>query len=1128
MQEGLVQEVSRLVDTGLAPDLIVITGDIAHSGKKAEYDLARKWIDARLLREVPGVRKQDVLIVPGNHDVDRTRVGAAARSLHGSLVEQRSQPEIAKVLRNRDDRGVMLRRHTAYMRFAAEYGAAARKRGRPSDVPWWSIAIPAKDGRPSVFFAGLCSSWTSHDGDHGKLLLGRWQVNTVFENEPKEVDFKVALIHHPWSFLAEFDSRELQETVFRKVDLVLRGHLHAQRSHTVLDPDNACLELAAGSVYDGSTYANAFQLIELVPGERIARIHYRVWHNEEWIADRNAYRSASDGIAEFPLTHPVPIDRRTASAPPPDPSKFLKRVLSQTETIDIRGLEVGSGQANSLPIDQLYIPLVAVGSRAFGREADDLKETHKKGSHEYEHAAFEDADLREALIHRCLVVVGDPGSGKSTFLRCVALELCRRELGMGVDRIDSEWEHLKDGFPLPISLAELARHFDECRDRREGPKGADAPAWLSHFVGTESAESFEQLDQSFFEERLSQPGTVVLLDGLDEPPDDRLRVRIRKLIERAALAYPECRFIVTTRPAAYQGEVVLQGFEEARIGAISESAIEGFLTSWCYLLCKQDQRKAERHLKELLVPVKQRPEIRRLASNPVMLTALAVVHWNEKRLPEQRADLYESIIKWLSKSRENRPDRPTPDRCVTILQELALAMTDHPDGRQAQVARHWSARAIASSFREVPDESEQIEIADRFLKAEELDSGIIVGRGEHELRFWHLTFQEYLAARAISARESAEIAARLLKTEKLYQQEWREVILLLAGVLHQRGLQPVDGLFAGILDQLGEKPSLVAKARCAALLSAILSDLSPIGYRPGDARYDKILQDVLAVFDRKRSKGMPIEDAIAAAEAIGQAGDPRFANPNSPDLWVTVPAGEFIMGAQSTSESKPNYDSKARSFEGPPHTVRHGEYRIGRYPVTVSQFLAFTGSTAYDLEIHWRSGGFQERRPPDDRERQKETPNHPVTGVTWYEAMAYAHWAGCRLPSEAEWERAARGTIARRYPWGNDEIDSTRANYHRSIYRTTPVGIYPLGETPEGIRDMAGSVWEWCADKWHDGYEGAPADGSARTQGGEEIRVLRGGSWLHLAHYCRSAARYGGRPGGRNSCVGFRVASGTS
>jgi hypothetical protein len=358
-----------------------------------------------------------------------------------------------------------------------------------------------------------------------------------------------------------------------------------------------------------------------------------------------------------------------------------------------------------------------------------------------------------------------------------------------------------------------------------------------------------------------------------------------------------------------------------------------------------------------------------------MLTALAVVHWNEKRLPEQRADLYESIIKWLSKSRPREKRRP-PENCVSLLQNLALEMQDDPaKGRQTQVSLHWGARKIASSFRDHP-EDERIAAAETFLKEEEGDSGIIVGRDEHDIRFWHLTFQEYLAARALSARSEVELLKRLLQGDKPYHAEWREVLLLLAGIFLQRGPELVDGLFDVILDQLGDNPQLEAKARCAGLLGGVLNDLSPLGYRPSDKRYAEILDEVTAVFDAKRSQSIPIEKAVAAAEAIGQAGDPRFADPDSPNLWVTIQPCEFQMGAQSKKPNRDNYEKDAYDQDESPvhragcvvscfadHWNRNG-FRMGRLMIVRVSGGVGVGGFSIPGGVSTRGGARGRRGPP--------------------------------------------------------------------------------------------------------------------------------------------------------------------
>ena len=147
--------------------------------------------------------------------------------------------------------------------------------------------------------------------------------------------------------------------------------------------------------------------------------------------------------------------------------------------------------------------------------------------------------------------------------------------------------------------------------------------------------------------------------------------------------------------------------------------------------------------------------------------------------------------------------------------------------------------------------------------------------------------------------------------------------------------------------------------------------------------------------------------------------------------------------------------------------------------------------------------------------------NHPVVYVDWDQATAYCTWRGVRLPTEAEWEKAARGLSGELYPWGNNAPNKDLANYGQNIGDTAVVGSYESGKSPFGVYDMAGNVWEWV-DSWYELYPGASANGNPDY--GTKYRVLRGGSWYYDTGYMQSAFRNWGHSDTRNSYYGFRCA----
>jgi formylglycine-generating enzyme required for sulfatase activity len=253
---------------------------------------------------------------------------------------------------------------------------------------------------------------------------------------------------------------------------------------------------------------------------------------------------------------------------------------------------------------------------------------------------------------------------------------------------------------------------------------------------------------------------------------------------------------------------------------------------------------------------------------------------------------------------------------------------------------------------------------------------------------------------------------------------------------------------------------------------------------------------------------------------------------------VFVPAGEFAMGSEELGDD-----------ERPVHRVYLDEFWIDRYEVTNGQFARFVASTGYQTEAEkrgwgwvWKGSEWEEieganwRHPRGPGSSIEGKVDHPVILTSWSDADAYCRWAGKRLPSEAQWEKAARGPFdpqqsgdpehGQRYAWGN-EFDSAKANTKESEQGdTTPVGNFsPQGDSPYGASDMTGNVWEWVAD-WYDSdyYSQSPSANPSGPVTGI-YKILRGGSWLFDEVYARTPFRYNIRPDYTYDFAGFRCSS---
>ncbi|ETR72309.1 MAG: hypothetical protein OMM_01814 [Candidatus Magnetoglobus multicellularis str. Araruama] len=277
------------------------------------------------------------------------------------------------------------------------------------------------------------------------------------------------------------------------------------------------------------------------------------------------------------------------------------------------------------------------------------------------------------------------------------------------------------------------------------------------------------------------------------------------------------------------------------------------------------------------------------------------------------------------------------------------------------------------------------------------------------------------------------------------------------------------------------------------------------------------------------NENIPLQQRLSAGKILSKTGDPRFLKdcwflPNDPLLgFIEIPAGEFLMGSDSKK------DKEASDNEKKQHPVYLDQYYIAKFPVTVSQYNLFLEST--DKQV---------------RSSNKEKGNHPVVDVSWFEALEYCQWLTQQLknnqewaekisslfhardwqislPSEAEWEKAARGTDGRIYPWGNT-FNKNNLNFDGTrIKGTSPVGCFKNGGSPYHVMEMSGNVLEWTRSKKAD-YPYKPNDVDRESLSDKNVaRVVRGGCWNDSAGDCRAACRYGFAPGLRYDVIGFRL-----
>jgi formylglycine-generating enzyme required for sulfatase activity len=826
---------------------------------------------------------------------------------------------------------------------------------------------------------------------------------------------------------------------------------------------------------------------------------------------------------------------------------FLTHVIDRYQYLDFKGMGVSDRVALRLALVEMYVPLKArielpegeTWSRALriaGRQAT-AEEADAIGRRLGKPQPVVDL-LRE---HAGVIVLGDPGAGKTTFLKYVALRLAAGggdELGLGTR------------LPVLVPLSAYANALE----------GGDVP--LGEFIAEHyRVRGVELPIGQMLQAAIGVGAAVLLLDGLDEVRDTgRRRVVVDRVVDFFTVhGRRGNKFLLTSRIVGYRDvRPAVKGLAECTLVDFEDEDIAEFIDKWTAAIERAARgqtavaaQEAAEQREALLEAVQRNPGVRGLAANPLLLTILALMKRQGISLPERRVELYQKYVEallrhWNLARGLGRPASRELDvtETVKVLAPLALWMHETSPGVglvKREALRRELARICAE--RQVPEPEAA---ASRMLADARDHAGLLLERGPGEYGFIHLTFQEYLAAAGIAQKGQQGIVPIVdALAEHVGDPTWREVSLLTIGYL-------------GIVQQRDEAASAVVQALIAhapgeaglavALCGEAVADCSPGGVT---ASCRSVV--VQALHRTMRDEG-PVKAPVraAAGTALGRLGDPRFRAdawwlPDEPLLgFVEVEEGPFWMGSDSAR------DREAGEEETPQHFVRLPTFYIGRYPATVAQFKAFLEDSGHVLRVPGSAS---------------VPANHPVVRVTWDDALAYCQWLtgklrawpqtpeplatllrdrgagghGWRLtlPSEAEWEKAARGPTReagadrgdrRLYPWG-DEPDPDRANYNVTIGTTSPVGSFPKGRSPYTVEDLAGNVWEWTRTAWGRVYDELqfrypykPSDGREDVAASNMPRVLRGGSFNYSARIVRCAARLRLYPIGANDAIGFRVA----
>lgn len=770
-----------------------------------------------------------------------------------------------------------------------------------------------------------------------------------------------------------------------------------------------------------------------------------------------------------------------------------------------------------------------------------------------------------AELWQRLILLGPPGSGKSTFLRYVAQHQAAVALG---DR-GPDTEGNGYGFRIPVYL-ELRKVFGAGDGIDINSDVDESTIW--EYLRNDLDRAGLRDAAGILRREALNGRAVILLDGIDEIPvpsardaQDRRRAQIRSLANSVDTLFPGSPVVMSGRDYAYRGWTV-EGFHRVTINPLRGVDVDRLLENLGRKRSMAGKRLTD-EVSALRGALEDVPEA--LRSYPLFVSLMASLYWAERRsaLPQTRSELYrESVDLLLERWNSNEPGQPS------LIEQLGCSR-EELEHRLRRVAFITHQQGVGMDGA-IMDIDYSVLVTELFRLGNQSDphkilaylseyAGVLVAQEPEHFRFAHRGFQEYFAAgylaETLTIGDVSETTASAYRDARAIfdssPQVWREPFLLLGEILNAHSGQDRAWNLIAELAHKRDESAAEGATRSQDEWTHWLAGRMILDSR----MYERVgLRDAFVVNELRRGlvgvladRVLPAPERVDCGHCLGILGDTRPGTALSaaqlPDLLMCrIPAGRAILGTPADEATQVSSQSWARGWgfgrESPACEVELPEFAISKYPITITQFGAFLEARdGYDTEEWWLPAALEWKRLGGQPlpGQWGNIGNLPRTNVSWFEAHAFCKWLSSvtgetyRLPTEAEWEHAAKSKGKGWFQWGNN-FDVQACNSSASGFGcAVPVGCYEgyVDHDSESPVDLCGNIWEWTSTAVtgpngteftypYSATDGREDDGLIQPK---SFRVVRGGSYVNPPFLVRIAYRGRDEPGVQVGRTGFRV-----